>query len=127
MARAVHEGSDFSTSSPVPLTTSLLMIVFLVGVKWCLSVLWCWSLKFHFSFFFFFFNFICEREQIGEGAEGENLKQAPHSAPRLMRGSILRPGDYDLSRDQESDAQLTEPPRRAPLKFLLIKVVVFII
>ena len=49
--------------------------------------------------------------------EGKNLKQVPSSAWSPTRGSIPRPWDRDLSRNQESDAQPTEPPRR-PLLIL---------
>ena len=48
--------------------------------------------------------------------ERENLKQAPHSA----WGSIPRPWGHDLSRNQESDAQPTEPPRRPREAYLSI-------
>ena len=49
----------------------------------------------------------------GEGQEGErkNRKRAPHSAWGPMRGLIPQPWEHDLSPNQESDAQLTEPPR----------------
>ena len=42
--------------------------------------------------------------------ERENPKQAPHSAQSLMWGSISQPRDRDLSQNQDSDAQPTEPP-----------------
>ena len=53
-----------------------------------------------------------QREQ-GRAVEEErqNLKQAPHSARSPTRGSISRPWNHDLSRNQELDAQLIEPPR----------------
>ena len=56
-----------------------------------------------------------EREHVsrGEGQEGErkNRKRAPHSAWSPMRGLIPQPWERDLSPNQESDAQPTEPPR----------------
>ena len=56
-------------------------------------------------------------EGAGEGQrERENLKQAPHSVRGLTQGWIPRPRDHDLSQNQESGAQLTEPPRQALLK-----------
>ena len=51
--------------------------------------------------------------------ETQNPKQTPGSelsAQSLMRGSILQPWDRDLSRNQELDAQPTEPPRCPKLK-----------
>ncbi|XP_048068548.1 tumor protein p53-inducible nuclear protein 1 isoform X2 [Ursus arctos] len=48
----------------------------------------------------------------GRGRRRESLKQAPRSAQSQTRGSISQPRDHDLSRNQESDAQPTEPPRR---------------
>ena len=55
-----------------------------------------------------------EREHATGRAEGEeeNLKQAPHPAQNQTQGSILRPWDRNLSQNQESEAQPTEPPRR---------------
>ena len=50
--------------------------------------------------------------RMGEGErERESHKQGPaqHGAPTW--GLIPVPGDHDLSQYQESDAQLTEPPR----------------
>ena len=47
----------------------------------------------------------------GEERGGENLKQDPSSAQSPMQGSIPQPWDYDLSRNQELDTQLTEPLR----------------
>ena len=55
-----------------------------------------------------------ERESAsGGGAERErvNPKQAPNSAQSPTWGSIPCPWDHELSRNQESDAELTEPPR----------------
>ena len=62
---------------------------------------------------FCFVLFFKERAQEGGGAEGErnrqtdrhNPKQAPCSSWSLTRGSIPRPWDHDLSRNQESDTQ----------------------
>ena len=54
--------------------------------------------------------------------ERENFNQAPQ---RVMQGSILWPCNYDLSRNQESDAQPTEPPRR-PLNCRLYFFLMFI-
>ena len=50
-----------------------------------------------------------ERETETE-TETENLKQVPCSAQSWVWGSIPQPWDHDLNRNQESDAQLTEPP-----------------
>ena len=51
----------------------------------------------------------------GRGAEiekaRENLKQVPRPAQSPTQDSIPQPWDHDLSQNQESDAQLTEPPR----------------
>ena len=46
----------------------------------------------------------------GQRERRENVKQALHSAQRSRQGSIPRRWDHDLSQNQESDAQLTEPP-----------------
>ena len=54
-----------------------------------------------------------EREGEREG-ERENLECAPCSAWSPTRGPIPRPWYRDLSRNQESDAQPTEPPAGAP-------------
>ena len=52
--------------------------------------------------------------------ESENLKQAPHSQHRAQHGAQSHwLWDQDLSRNQESDAQLTEPPRRPDTLLLL--------
>ena len=48
----------------------------------------------------------------GAEREGENLKQALRCQHRAWhRTQSHKPWDHDLSRNQESDAQLTEPPR----------------
>ena len=47
----------------------------------------------------------------------ENLKQAPCSVWSLTQASVPWPWDHDLSRNQESDTQLTEPPR-CPFKMI---------
>ena len=55
-----------------------------------------------------------EREREGEGGrerDNEYLRQAPRSAQSLMWGSIPQPWDHDLRQNQQSHAQLTEPPR----------------
>ena len=55
-----------------------------------------------------------EREYRWEGQaerERENLKQSPCWAQSPMRGSIPWPWDHNPSRNQESDMQLTVPPR----------------
>ena len=56
-----------------------------------------------------------QQESRGRGErEGERESRAgsmPISTSAPTRGSILWPWDHDLSRSQESDAQLTEPPR----------------
>ena len=54
-----------------------------------------------------------KREREAEG-EKENLKQAPHSAWNMTRGLIPPPWDHDLRENQESDTQVTEPPRSSP-------------
>ena len=41
----------------------------------------------------------------------ENLKQTPHWVWSLMRGSISRPCDHNLSQNQESDTHPSEPLR----------------
>ena len=65
--------------------------------------------------------FLCVRERecmhvhvhAGGGGERENLKQALYCQRRAPCGAWTHePWDHDLSRNQESDAQLTEPPRR---------------
>ena len=48
----------------------------------------------------------------GRMKDRENPKQAPHLAQSPMQGPIPRPWDHNLSQNQESDAQLTEPSRR---------------
>ena len=51
---------------------------------------------------------------VGEGQgemEKENPKQSPCSVWSPKWGLIPWPWDYDLSQNQESDAQQTEPPR----------------
>ena len=53
----------------------------------------------------------------GRRRERENPKQARHSVQSPTWGSILQPWDHDLSWNQESDAQLTEPPR-CPMIFI---------
>ena len=73
----------------------------------------CWL----FNLFIFYFR----ASKWGWGVEGEsekerarwrqNLKQAPHSVRSLMRGSVPWPWDYNLSWNQELDAQPTEPSR----------------
>ena len=65
----------------------------------------------------YFLNYYYLRESAqvgdGEGGEGEreNLKQTPHSAQSPTQGLIPQPWDHDLSQNQESGAQPTEPPR----------------
>ena len=56
----------------------------------------------------------------GRERKRENLKQALCSAQSPMRGSIPQPWDHDLSQNQESDAQLTEPPRHPKICFFFI-------
>ena len=64
-----------------------------------------------------------ERERAGErGRDRENPKQTPCSAQSLMWGSILQPWDHDLNQNQESDAQLTEPPRRPQMHYFHVNV-----
>ena len=67
-------------------------------------------------FLFLIFIYFRERERgsasWGRGeAEGGNLKQTPCWAQSLTWGSISWPWDHNLSRNQESDTQPTEPPR----------------
>lgn len=51
-----------------------------------------------------------------ERAEGRGTPKATPCCGRSpTRGSVPRPSDHDLSRSRESDAQATEPPRRAPI------------
>ena len=77
--------------------------------------------------FFFLFSREREREREREKAsrrEGQReregiFKQAPHSVQSLTRGSIPQPWDRDLSQNQESEAQPTEPPRCPVLLFLI--------
>ena len=60
-----------------------------------------------------------ERErEWGRGRERENLRLTLHLAWSVMQGSISWPWDHDLNW-QESDTQLTEPPR-CPENALLI-------
>ena len=66
------------------------------------------------------FNLIFILEQAGEREEEqENLKQASRSAQHRARGGELIPWpwDHDLSRNRESDAQLTRHPGSPPLLF----------
>ena len=51
--------------------------------------------------------------------ERKNLKEVPHPAGGLTWGLIPRPWDRDLSRNQELDAQPTEPPQ-AGRGFILV-------
>ena len=53
-------------------------------------------------FLFLFFFFLLERE-----AEGEERES-------LVRGPIPQTWDHDLGRNQEADAQPSEPPRLPP-------------
>ena len=54
-----------------------------------------------------FFSFFKKRAwEEGEKERG-NLKQAPH----LEWNPISQPRDHDLSQNQESDPEITEPPR----------------
>ena len=56
--------------------------------------------------------------KLGRGAEGGRviIKQAPYWEQSWTQGSILQPRDHDLSQNQESDTQLSEPPNpEAPL------------
>lgn len=57
----------------------------------------------------FVFSFFWQGEMQRE-RERENPKQIPHSVWSLTWGLVSRPWDHDLSRNQESDTQLTEPP-----------------
>ena len=57
-----------------------------------------------------------ERENASEGGAGEreaeSPKQAPHCQCRAQHGArSQKPWNRDLSQNQESDAQVTEPPR----------------
>ena len=73
-------------------------------------------------FFFKFIHFERDRESAsggGAGSEGDRKPQAL-SAQSPTRGSNTKPRDRDLSRNQESDASLTEPPG-APLVSLQIR------
>ena len=57
--------------------------------------------------------------------ERENRKQAPRSVQSPVRGSIPQPWDHNLSRNQESDTPLTEPPgapKRANFQCTLTRV-----
>ena len=56
----------------------------------------------------------------GRERKRENPKQVPCSAQSPTQGSIPPSRDHDLSRHQESDTQLTEPPQ-APLICLVLK------
>ena len=60
--------------------------------------------------------FISERERERRGAKREGILSSLHTQRGArMWGSIPQPWDHDLSRNQESDAQPTEPPRRPVL------------
>ena len=50
---------------------------------------------------------------MGRGAEGERDKQTPCWAWSPIWGSIPGPWNHDLNQNQESDAQLTKPPRNS--------------
>ena len=59
------------------------------------------------------FFFQSEKEEAGEGQrERQSLNQASHLTQSQTQGSIPRPWEHDLSQNKESDAQLTEQPRR---------------
>ena len=77
----------------------------------CISI--CGT-KVRWIFFFFFF---LKRER----DRRENLKHPKYPAWSPMWGSISRPWDHDLSQNQESDAQLTQPPRRPLDRWILLK------
>ena len=51
-----------------------------------------------------------DRKERETETERENLKKAPCSALSLTQGSIPRPWDHNLSRNQELNAQRTEQP-----------------
>ena len=68
------------------------------------------------SLFFFLGLLIFERERQWDctcsGESREKTKQAPHCQSRAQPGAwTLKPWDHDLSWNQESDPQQTEPPR----------------
>ena len=88
-----------------------------------------------FDFIIFFKDFIYpggvgdyrEHNRQGEGQResgSEHLKQTPHSALSPKQGLISRPQDCELSQNQESDIQPTEPPRLPGNS--LLKCVVFV-
>ena len=62
-----------------------------------------------------------QRERERERERG-NLKQAAHLVWSLTQGSIPQPWDHDLSPNQESGAQPTEPPRCPYLQRLLTEI-----
>lgn len=65
--------------------------------------------------------FIWERERSHsreEQRERERLKQTLHRAWRPTRGLSLRPRDYDLCRNPESNTQTAEPARQPSSMYL---------
>ena len=52
--------------------------------------------------------------------ERENVKQASCSKQSPKQGLILQPWDHDISQNEESGTQPTEPPRR-PTKTWIFK------
>ena len=90
------------------------------------------AIIFSFLFYFYIFNFLkClfilrERERVsasggGRGAESTNPKQVPNCQHRALHGARTHePWDHDLSRNQDSDASPTEPPRRPYFFFFLL-------
>ena len=71
---------------------------------------------FYLFLFFKFILFILRKREHMRGAkreeERQNPKKALHCGHRARcRAQTHKPWDYDLSQDQEFDAQLTEPPR----------------
>ena len=90
-----------------------------------------WEMRLTPLYFLQFYLFERKREHMGyRGSEGEGESQAdrhPHLDPSVeplagLNLTTLRlwPWDHDLSWNQESDAELTEPPRHPKLSLLLL-------
>ena len=108
---------DFSLLVKVPWvkTTDPPILRSMDSVQFFFHLLLFFPFSFLFSFSFFSLECVCEREREcvweGRGGEGEWILGTIHTLGGAQHGSIPRPWDHDLSWNQESDAQPTEPSR----------------
>ena len=70
-----------------------------------------WCLIPHLHFFKKRFVYLLERESMAGGAKGENLQADSLLSMQPFSAWSQYPWDPDLSQNQESEDQLTEPPR----------------